>query len=280
MLRKPLSEKAFSAHLLSILFFKSSEIRQQTVRQGEPAELIVMVEGVYRARTGGKSEHVRRVEAKAGEVVFWPSGSPRMEENDPHLPMRCYSLYLEWPEGPRGEEPFCVNDQQGLIRYLAMHLLAISESRISVPPTIHHAFVNAILAEFTRLLLVPSDPLESKVLAFLNAHRNQPFRLQELARFVGLESHHFSRAFKKRTGFSPMEYVRRRRLEWACSLIQSVPHLQLREIARRVGIRDENELRRQLRRYTSLRMRYLRSMLQKPGAPLPLLRVGGLISNP
>jgi len=259
---------SLKCRLQGIILFRSPPIRRPSLRNESDSELIVMLDGVYTAREIHAEQKVF-VRAEAGDAVFWPGHVRRIEENDPDKPFRCFAIFLRWPSAPL-DLPRVVPDTDGIMRYLAMQLIAIKESRTPLPSAVANGFLSALLAEYLRRALSPPDPLEAKVLAFLSRHRTTPFTLDALAHFVGLQRHHFGRVFKKRTGFSPMDYVRRKRLEWARALIRDIPSLPLSEVAARVGIPSDAELRRQLQRYTGMGIRALRKTFRVPGG-LPSL---------
>lgn len=59
-----------------------------------------------------------------------------------------------------------------------------------------------------------------------------------MAGAAGLSLGHFSHAFKKETGIAPAEYIRKRKMEYACSLLLSTP-MPLKTIAEQLGYADE-----------------------------------------
>lgn len=58
--------------------------------------------------------------------------------------------------------------------------------------------------------------------------------LEELANRVELSKYHFSRIFKKTTGFTPMEYLTKVRMEKAVKLLRNT-NMTIEDIARQVG---------------------------------------------
>lgn len=69
-----------------------------------------------------------------------------------------------------------------------------------------------------------------------NAEKN--LSLRELARAAHLSVFHFARSFKNTTGFTPMEYLEKTRINRAQELLASRPQMQLKEIAQAVGYGD------------------------------------------
>src|SRR5688572_27861463 len=76
----------------------------------------VMLAGSYSADWEFR-DRSGRLEARAGDVVFWHARTTRTERSDPDDPMRAITITAEWDERPRGLEHVAriVNDRQGLI---------------------------------------------------------------------------------------------------------------------------------------------------------------------
>ncbi len=89
-------------------------------------------------------------------------------------------------------------------------------------------------------------PLD-RVRAHIEKNLDQPLNINGLARIACLSRAHFIEKFHRETGFSPMAYVRKVRLEHAARAIMS-SDVVLREIARQFGFRDEFQFSRVFRR--------------------------------
>jgi AraC-like DNA-binding protein len=59
-----------------------------------------------------------------------------------------------------------------------------------------------------------------QIKSFLEAHPGTSYSLQELATLAGYSKYHFHRMFKKQTGNTPAEYLRKRRISWAYELLK------------------------------------------------------------
>jgi AraC-like DNA-binding protein len=79
------------------------------------------------------------------------------------------------------------------------------------------------------------DVAESIQFMLLNlAHK---LTVQQLAAQTNLSPSHFSRQFQRQTGYAPIDYFIRLKMQKACELL-SVTNLQIQEIARTIGYGD------------------------------------------
>jgi AraC-like DNA-binding protein len=93
---------------------------------------------------------------------------------------------------------------------------------------------------------------------FVQAHIDQPIRLEELAAAAAVSPFHFHRQFKKATGMTPHEYILRTRIERAKELL-SGSELPLVEVAAQVGYADQSHFTSTFRKMTSVTPRGYRN---------------------
>jgi AraC family transcriptional regulator len=86
----------------------------------------------------------------------------------------------------------------------------------------------------------------SKTLAHIEANLASKVDINDLANVAALSRSHFSRAFKRSLGFSPMEYVVVRRVERAKAMISGTRE-PLAEVALACGFADQAHLSRRFR---------------------------------
>jgi len=86
-----------------------------------------------------------------------------------------------------------------------------------------------------------------RALAYIEENLGSKIAICELAALVSFSKSHFSRAFKRSLGLSPMAYVTRRRVERAKVMMISTDG-QLTEIALACGFADQSHLNRSFRR--------------------------------
>jgi AraC family transcriptional regulator len=86
-----------------------------------------------------------------------------------------------------------------------------------------------------------------RALAHIEENLGSKLATSELAGLVSFSKSHFSRAFKRSLGISPMAYVTRRRVERAKAMMVTTDR-QLTEIAHTCGFADQSHLNRSFRR--------------------------------
>jgi AraC-like DNA-binding protein len=85
-----------------------------------------------------------------------------------------------------------------------------------------------------------------RTLAYIEANLASKMDIDDLANVVALSRSHFSRAFKRSLGLSPMEYVVVRRVERAKAIISGTSE-PLAEVALACGFADQAHLNRRFR---------------------------------
>lgn len=87
----------------------------------------------------------------------------------------------------------------------------------------------------------------TRVVAHIEANLGGKLDVSELAELLSFSKSHFSRAFKRSLGETPMAYVALRRVERAKFIMTSTPE-QLTDIAHTCGFADQSHLIRSFRR--------------------------------
>ncbi len=102
-----------------------------------------------------------------------------------------------------------------------------------------------VLADFERLL---QDKLWCAI-EYINDNLEKDLTLAEIAASVGMSPYHFARAFKQATGLPPHQYLIKRRIEKAKSLLRQT-HLAIAEIAYHVGFASQSHFTTLFRKHT------------------------------
>jgi AraC family transcriptional regulator len=115
-----------------------------------------------------------------------------------------------------------------------------------------------------------------RTLAYIEANIASKMDIDDLANLVALSRSHFSRAFKRSLGFSPMEYVVVRRVERAKTMISGTRE-SLAEVALACGFADQAHLNRRFRDIVGISPgRWRRSNVP---APRPVLHCGAQVQT-
>jgi AraC-like DNA-binding protein len=232
--------------------------RVETLSQGSDADsLIVILSGVFLAQW--QDGHNRReVHAGPGEVVFRLKGITRYESNDPASPLTAIVLYFRWSDPP-ARLPDKVGDRMGLIRTLAQTILSIQAPSSVERGRLAMAYYAAALAEYERLAGHEGEGLDGRITQIVYQNLRAHLSLSELAAQLHRSPRVLQRDYKALTGHTPMQAVRRIRVEAAARMITQSPALTLKDVAFHVGIANEQELCKGIRKFTGLTATQLRA---------------------
>lgn len=109
------------------------------------------------------------------------------------------------------------------------------------------------------------SPAIRRALEFIEAELDRPFSLATVAVAARLHPTHFARSFRSLTGMTLGEYVRRRRLARAESLIVSHPSATLSRVAIEAGFADHAHMTRNFRRTAGFTPSAVRAAMIREG---------------
>jgi len=112
---------------------------------------------------------------------------------------------------------------------------------------------------YTRGLFEPHHRLD-RCVAYLNAHLMETHRLADVARIAGVHPMHLAKLFRRRFGCSIGEYVRRRRVAWACAQLAHGEE-SITTIAQNAGFADHPHFTRTFVRVTGCTPRWYRARM-------------------
>ncbi|MCG8322641.1 MAG: AraC family transcriptional regulator [Cytophagales bacterium] len=92
--------------------------------------------------------------------------------------------------------------------------------------------------QFRTLNTYSDNDLIKNVIKYLKANIDQNLKLEDMARHFNLSASHFSKKFKQRTRYSPINYFLHLKVQHSCKLL-NLTTMRISEIARAVGIEDQ-----------------------------------------
>ena len=95
------------------------------------------------------------------------------------------------------------------------------------------------------------DVLGVRIKNYIDAHYREPLTLQEIGNDLNVSSYYMSHVFKRATGYSPIQYLLRRRLGEAQTLLISTS-LSIAEIAGLVGFDTQNYFNAQFTKHVGV----------------------------
>ena len=179
--------------------------------------------------------------AGIGDIVFYPCNAAHQEFNAGEKDLEI--IYLDW-EGPAITFPILLHDRKGRVRIMAEWL--ISDFKNSLHPNQENAennLMQAILFEMEQNISGEKDEFVQKVKSHIHGSLGDKISLSSLAAAFNMNKYTFLRTYKHLSGITPMEAVKRIRIERARDMIIS-SDLSLREIAVMCGLSNEFNLSR------------------------------------
>jgi AraC-like DNA-binding protein len=205
-------------------------------------QIIVVNRGATKVIVDGK-----RFTAEVGDVLFYRNESPHEEWADKKREMHTFFLSF-CGKIPHDVAPVKVHDAQGRLRELAHWLHEESQNRTLANGEVIQGFFRAFLAEWLRLARHREATLLNRLRQHVRNHIMESIDLDQLAKEAGMSKYHFLRCYKELAGTTPMDDVRRIRLEHARSLIMTTD-FPLKEVAHRSGLGSQIQLTRLFRKY-------------------------------
>jgi AraC family transcriptional regulator len=213
-------------------------------------------------RAGVYDEHYsfRTRVCQPGTLTFHPAGEEHYQQvgAEPVLLMNV-EVDSRWTDRAMFKEPWSVTD--GPLVSLANDLY----EEFQRPDDLTPLAIEALLLEMAVLQGRSERNLRPKWLSratdIMHESFNSPLKMQELAKEIGVHPAHFSRAFRCHFGCSPVEYLRRLRVEEARRLLLATSNPGAM-IAIQCGFSDQSHLNRS----------FLRQMGVTPAAYRRLLR--------
>jgi AraC-like DNA-binding protein len=192
---------------------------------------------IARKRAGWLTLEGRNWQIRKGEVFLCPPGVPHSYGADERSPWTKYWVHFRGEQVPAyatllglsvTQPVLAVGEDANLISwFLDMQTVlrnGLSQASLLCAATLLArilAQMNALAEEQKRMV---SQGLNMEaMMVFLRDHMDGRLPLSQMAAHAGLSKYHFSRRFKQQTGYAPVEFHIRLRLQKACELWSPPP---------------------------------------------------------
>ncbi|WP_068784609.1 AraC family transcriptional regulator [Paenibacillus phocaensis] len=208
-------------------------------------------------------------ELAEGTVILLPAGAPAALMTDSQGPLHAYKLSIGI-SGPTvsqydgsmnhgselidGKNVRLFPNEPGIVAMLEELYLYRSpayEARHVQNQLVFYRVIFELLSRTGTTAADIGQPSMERSLAYMENHFKDKITREQLAAMAGVSSSHYSILFKRITGFSPQEYLSRLRVHRAVELLIGGSGT-LREIAQKVGYKDEFYLSRRFKRQTGV----------------------------
>lgn len=139
----------------------------------------------------------------------------------------------------------------------------ISQNQFQASVRLLTIFSKFLAEETNRTLLAThthNQPCITNAKNFILAHASEPLRLSDVAEYVHISPHYFSKFFKRTTGIGFSEFLARVRVEKAKDLLAD-PALLINDVAIRTGFGSLSQFNRAFHRYVGCSPKEYRTSL-------------------
>lgn len=205
-------------------------------------EMIAVVRGRMTVTTRAGT-----ITAHTGDVLYYGSGEVHEERSDTADPVQTYFIGFRWDDYTP-EVPLRVHDRHGRISVLVRWLFEDRYAGTPVAGDMRQGLAQAAVATYLHVAAYQEPDLVERTRQYVRGHIAAELEVEELAGLAQMSKFHFVRTYKRLCGRTPMDDVRRMRVEAARDLLLTTD-LPLKSIAPKVGMANENHLSRLVRRY-------------------------------
>ncbi len=210
----------------------------------------------------------RRIDAKAGTVLFYPAGIWHEEKSDSRRPVHTYFISFHSP----GLAPKVAWTAQDSSRKIGALFEWLFQERHGTWPQIDDwrtAIAETAFLHYLRLVSYREADLIERSRTFMRSRLGKPVSLDDVAKAAGLTRFHFSREYKKLAGRPPMDDFRRIKAEAARDLLLD-SNLHPKQIAAEVGFANHPHLSRAMRHYLGTTPSDFKRRVRHPHRPIKI----------
>ena len=230
-------------------------------------DLLLCLRGRGFVRVGGKTFPVA-----AGQLAWIDCRAPHAHWADADAPWELYWLRADGKQtrvcaqalNVREQPLFDLRDTDDAVAIFERIFVLLRQRPLALDAALHAAMAGMIALLFEARLGQPArpepaggDPKLHAVLARMRRDVRRPWRVEELAALAGSSVPHFFRRFRKATGATPLDWLRRERISEAKRRL-SQSRDSVRAIAEKLGYGDQFYFSRDFKKLVGLSPRHYR----------------------
>jgi AraC-like DNA-binding protein len=229
-------------------------------------DLLLCLSGHGFVRVGGKTFPVA-----AGQLAWIDCRAPHAHWADAGAPWELYWLRADGKQTRAcaralnvGEQPlFDLRGTDDAVAVFEQIFVLLRDRPLALDAALHGAMANLIALMFAARLGAPARPEPAgdlklhAVLARMRRDVRHTWRVQELAALAGSSVPHFFRRFRKATGATPLDWLRRERISEAKRRLSQSKD-PIRAIAEQLGYGDQFYFSRDFKKLVGLSPRHYR----------------------
>ena len=237
-----------SLYITDIGYYPKAKFHYRVRQRGADQHILIYChEGCGRAKIEAANYNVEQ-----GEYVIVPMKKPHIYQADENNPWTIFWVHFKGASADaivsmfetkhNGFKGFVRSNQQPLSLfneiYGQLERGYSDDNVIYANMSFNHFLVSLIFNNKLPGATKQHDKNEiDKAIDFLSERIDQMLSLEDIAAAVNLSASHFCYMFKKKTGFSPIEYFNHLKIQKACQYLLFT-ELRIKEIGDKIGIDD------------------------------------------
>ncbi|AUP80610.1 AraC family transcriptional regulator [Flavivirga eckloniae] len=235
-------------YITDIGYFPNGKHHYRSRKNGSDEHILIFcVDGKGWIEIDGKKQHLSK-----NKYSIIPKQTPHTYAADPNTPWTIYWMHflgdkaeafvypLDYPRELKETNVSRFKDRIELFEEIYFNLDAgYSDQNMEYSSILLMHLLGSFkyLSQFQKIKEIKQQDVVSKAIVFIKSNLHKKLSLSEIADYCSISVSHLCLLFKKKTAYSPIEYLIFMRMQKACSLLE-FSNLKINIIANNVGYDD------------------------------------------
>ena len=216
-----------------------------------------------------------KYEVSAGDMIFYLKGEAHSYHADAKNPWTVYWVGFSGEHSEHYLALLRVTQHSPIIHVgvddlLAKHFVEIISvldfgcfiiSLLHATTCLRYILSRMIDIRFDSKLTFTSTATTNSIIEVMHVNINRMMTLDELAYIVGMSKYHLSRRFKKSTGYSPLKYFMRLKIQRACELLM-ISGSKVKDVSEALGFSTPYHFSEVFKKHTGVSPSSFKDMLR------------------